>query len=220
MPPSGDVDVDADVVAAHDSGVAGVHAGPQLRAIAVQDDRVRSVAHLVADGDGGRGVGEHGHETVAERLHHRPAISGDGLLADSGDRAEQAQHLLVAGAKGPAGEADEVGEHSRHLGPVTAKVPPCGERLPHVDRGDSELACRTGLVGSDLGDQPRDPARGAPGRRPVLEKRITTRRVAAQCLCCTHESGAAVRGTETCAESAQVTERYMMIAHRPSLAFA
>jgi hypothetical protein len=53
----------------------------------------------------------------------------DGVLADPGDRPDEAQDLVVAGAERPAGESDEVGEHDRDLDAGAADAAPRGQGL-------------------------------------------------------------------------------------------
>ena len=121
--PGGDVDVDAEPVAADGAGTAGVQAGPQPRPVPGDLDarrsRVRGLVQRRRRPAAGRGRRPSARRPSASR----PGRGRRAAAARSArrDLAQQPQRGLVAGAQRPVGEADEVGEQQRHLAVAAAR---------------------------------------------------------------------------------------------------
>src|SRR5215208_5595397 len=85
----GDVDVDAEVVAAELPRLARVYAGPQARPMARHLDLPHAVASVERGEDRVVGMLEDRHRAVPEVLHHRPVVFGDRLVEHMADLAQQ-----------------------------------------------------------------------------------------------------------------------------------
>src|ERR1035437_4618605 len=128
--PGGDVDVDAEVVAADLARPPDVNARAQLGPIALRLQRSRALARGERRLDRARGVPESGHQTVAEPLDYLAPAPEDRGLDGVADVTEQGDGGTVAGLERPGRKAGEVGEEDRHVEvPATAAVV-LGEALP------------------------------------------------------------------------------------------
>ena len=138
----GDVDVDAEPVRTDPLRSTGVHAGPHPRRIAFHVNGF----HCLQRGDHRTHrccrVEEHRHDAVAHPLDDVAAGLQQRRLDDLGNPAQQLQGGFVARPQRPGREADQVGEHQRHLTISRAAGDPFGQRLPELQRPEADLARR------------------------------------------------------------------------------
>ena len=93
-----------------------------------------------------------------------------GLLAGE-DAAQQVERGIVAGFERPRRELHEVREQDRDLAVAAAAPLRLGQRLPHLERSQAQLACDARPLRAKLGQPACDHERGlvARGRQRVAQ---------------------------------------------------
>ena len=136
--PGGDVDVDAEPVTADPLRSSGVDTGAHAGRIALAPRRF-SLPH--GRRSWRRSAPGSGKTTIMPspmRLTMWPPACSR-RLGDLSDPAQQPQRRLVPGLQRPVREADQVGEHERHLGVGGTARHPFGEGLPELQSGQTHL---------------------------------------------------------------------------------
>ena len=99
------------------------------------------------------------------------------------DLPQQVHGLLVAGVERPVREADQVGEQDGHLPLAAAAALGLGERLPHLERAEAELADRARPLVRQVHDAlPEELRRLVAGHRQRVAVALVARQQAARRL--------------------------------------
>ena len=135
----GDVDVNAEIVAAQPAGPAPVNARPHARRVVVDLDPAHRLLRIERRLDRRLGGQERGHQTIAQALDDPALVLGDHRLDLGSDLAQEFEHGGVAGLQRPPGEPDQIGEQQRHLEVAAAAAGRLRNRLPDLKGGQANL---------------------------------------------------------------------------------
>ncbi|CNV75156.1 Uncharacterised protein [Mycobacterium tuberculosis] len=138
--PGGDVDVDAEPVGGQPLRPAGVDTDPHSRCIALHFKRLHSILGDEHGSQRDGRIAEHRHDPVAQPFDDVPAGVQEGGFDSPGHLPQQREGGIVTSVQRPRGKADQVGEHQRHLRVCRPAGNGLGQRLPHLQHTQADLA--------------------------------------------------------------------------------
>jgi hypothetical protein len=218
----GDVDVDAEIVAAQPARAAHVQAGTQARAVALGTELADPLAGVEHGLEGPLGLVEHRHRSVAQPLDDLAAVLLDRRLEGLPHVAQQVECGIVAGLERPVRERGEVSEGDRQLSLAAATPLRFGDSLPDLEGAEARLTQEPRPRGGQLGEPPPDYVRllSARRREGIAEAAVARKELASE-LGRGEDLGVAVEAARRCGDPARrsphATRGAAFLAHTPDL---